>query len=89
MRFTPTQTFYTDKCFFIELKLFQIKQTLVLCEWFVDDKLSIHFWEDKQETKGFKRQLDTKRGIQIKQHPYVKCSVLTRTCLGSQRYLSH
>ena len=64
--------FTQTNVFFIELKLFQIKQTLVLCEWFVDDKLSIHFWEDKQETKGFKRQLDTKRGIQIKQHPYVK-----------------
>ena len=64
-----------------------------LCDWFVDNKLSIHFGEDKTKSIVFGtnrkiknlRELDIRRGdIKIKQHPqvvYLGCT-LDRTLSG-------
>ena len=64
-----------------------------LCDWFVDNKLSIHFGEDKTKSILFGtnrkiknlRELDIRRGdIKIKQHPqvvYLGCT-LDRTLSG-------
>ena len=64
-----------------------------LCDWFVDNKLSIHFSEDKTKCIVFGtnrkiknlRELDIRRGdIKIKQHPqvvYLGCT-LDRTLSG-------
>ena len=71
---------YADKCF-DRIKTILNENINSLCDWFVDNKLSIHFWEDKTKSIVFEtnkklkglRELDIKRGdIQIKQHPYVK-----------------
>ena len=53
-----------------------------LCDWFVDNKLSIHFGQDKKKSKlfGTKHKLRNSEslniiynGIEIKQHVKVKC----------------
>ena len=53
-----------------------------MCDWFVDNKLSIHFGQDKTKPKlfGTKRKLRNGKslnivynGIEIKQHAKVKC----------------
>ena len=53
-----------------------------LCDWFVDNKLSIHFGQDKEKSKlfGTKHKLRNSEslniiynGIEIKQHVKVKC----------------
>ena len=61
-----------------------------LCDWFVDNKLSIHFGEDKTTSIVFGtnrkmkniRELDIRRGnIKIKQHPqvvYLGCTLDSR-----------
>ena len=61
-----------------------------LCDWFVDNKLSIHFGEDKTKSIVFGtnrkmkniRELDIRRGnIKIKQHPqvvYLGCTLDSR-----------
>ena len=74
-----TRLVFTDKNFEnIENQL--NKNFNALCDWFVDNKLSIHFGEDKTKSilfgtkrklKGL-RELDIRQGdVKIKQHPQV------------------
>ena len=75
------------------------KDFLSICDWFVDNKLSIHFGDDKTKSilfaSKFKikkvRKLNIKYGnIQIKQHSKVKCfgCMLDETMSGETMALS-
>ena len=66
-----------------------------ICDWFIDNKLSIHFSEDKTKTilfasKGKIKKLQKLKiisnNIQIKQHSRVTSWVvyLKKQCLGNQ-----
>ena len=66
-----------------------IKNVCNICDWFVDNKLSIHFGKDKAKsilfsTKNKKKKIGTleiKYGnINIKQYSKVTYENLTRTC---------
>ena len=60
-----------DSCLMYQHRDFEEieKQLTTICDWFVDNKLSIHFWEDKTKTV----LLASKHKIKIARKLNVKC----------------